>query len=51
MKKNIDIAILIGRAGSRGLPGKNTKILGRSTVEYPLIAAKKTKNKIYIYFY
>ena len=50
MKKNIDIAILIGRAGSRGLPGKNTKkILGRSTVEYPLIAAKKTKKIKHIF--
>ena len=38
------IAIMIGRAGSRGFPGKNIKkILGRSTCEYPLIAAKKSK--------
>ena len=37
-------AILIGRAGSRGLPGKNTsKILGRRLCEYPLIAAKRSK--------
>lgn len=42
---------MIGRAGSRGFPGKNTtKILGRSICEYPLIAAKKSKfiNKIFI---
>ena len=44
MKKKVNIAILIGRAGSKGLPGKNTKkILGRHTVEYPLLAAKKSK--------
>ncbi len=42
---------MIGRAGSKGFPGKNTaKILGRSICEYPLIAAKKSKfiNKIFI---
>jgi CMP-N-acetylneuraminic acid synthetase len=38
------IAIMIGRAGSKGFPGKNTKkILGRGICEYPLIAAKKSK--------
>ena len=37
-------ALMIGRAGSRGYPGKNTKkILGRHLCEYPLIAAKKSK--------
>ena len=37
-------AIMIGRKGSRGFPGKNTyKILGRLLCEYPLIAAKKSK--------
>ncbi len=49
-KKTI-VALLIGRAGSKGLPGKNTrKILGRHLVEYPLIAAKKSKfiDQIYI---
>lgn len=50
MKKTINIAILIGRAGSKGLPGKNTrKILGRFMVEYPLIAAKKSKLIDYIF--
>ena len=35
---------MIGRAGSRGLPGKNTKtILGKSLCEFPLIACKKSK--------
>ena len=45
------IAIMIGRAGSRGFPRKNIKkILGRSTCEYPLIAAKKSKliNEIFV---
>jgi len=38
------IAILIGRAGSSGLPGKNTiPILGRPLAEYPLIVAQQTK--------
>ena len=44
------IAIMIGRKGSRGFPGKNTyKVLGRALCEYPLIAAKKSKyiDKIY----
>lgn len=45
------IAILIGRKGSRGFKGKNiTKILGKYSCEYPLIAAKKSKfiKKIFI---
>ena len=45
------VAIMIGRKGSRGFPGKNTyKVLGRRLCEYPLIAAKKSKfiNKIYV---
>lgn len=45
------IAIMIGRKGSRGFPGKNTyKVLGRALCEYPLIAAKKSKfiDKIYV---
>ena len=44
-------AIMIGRKGSRGFPGKNTyKVLGRALCEYPLIAAKKSKfiEKIYV---
>jgi len=51
MKNKINIAILIGRAGSKGLPGKNIKkLLGRYLVEYPLIAAKKSKmiKKIFV---
>ena len=39
------IAILIGRAGSSGLPGKNTiPVLGRPLAEYPLMIAAKTKS-------
>ena len=45
------VALMIGRAGSRGLPGKNTKtILGKSLCEFPLIACKKSKfvKKIFV---
>ena len=45
------IAILIGRRGSRGFPGKNIhKVLGRRLCEYPLLAAKKSKyiDKIFV---
>jgi hypothetical protein len=46
----MNIAILIGRAGSSGLPGKNTlSILGRPLSEYPLIAASETKSIDRIY--
>lgn len=46
----MNIAILIGRAGSSGLPGKNImSILGRPLVEYPLMVAKKTKSIDRIY--
>ena len=39
------IAIMIGRKGSSGLPGKNTySVLGRPLAEYPLIAAKKAES-------
>lgn len=46
-----NIAIMIGRKGSKGFPGKNTyKILGRPSCSYPIIAAKKSKliDKIFI---
>lgn len=45
------VALMIGRAKSRGLPGKNIKkILGRRTFEYPLIASKKSKfiDKVFV---
>ena len=35
------VALMIGRAGSKGFPGKNTKkILNHALCEYPLIACK-----------
>lgn len=38
------IALLMGRAGSSGFPGKNIyPVLGRPLVEYPLIAATRSK--------
>jgi CMP-N-acetylneuraminic acid synthetase len=46
----MNIAIMIGRQGSSGLPGKNTlKILGRPLAEYPLMAASKSKSIDRIY--
>lgn len=44
-------ALLIGRKGSMGFPGKNThKILGHPLAYYPLMAAKKAKlvDKVYM---
>lgn len=36
--------LLIGRGGSRGVPGKNTmKIFGRPLMTYPILAAKHTR--------
>ena len=38
------VSILMGRAGSKGLKGKNTrKVLGRALCEYPLMAAQNSK--------
>ncbi len=38
------VALMIGRAGSQGFPDKNLmKILGKRLCEYPIIAAKRTK--------
>jgi hypothetical protein len=38
-------AMLIGRAGSRGVPGKNTMlILGRPLMTYPLLAARVARH-------
>ena len=38
-------ALMIGRLGSTGFPKKNIQeVLGRLLCEYPLIAAKKSKN-------
>tara|TARA_A100001011_G_scaffold392365_1_gene479769 strand:+ start:893 stop:1621 length:729 start_codon:yes stop_codon:yes gene_type:complete len=44
-------AIMIGRSGSRGFPGKNIKkIYGKRICEYPLIAASKSRfiKKIFV---
>ena len=49
--KKITVALMIGRKGSKGFPGKNTtKVVGRALAEYPLIAAKKSKSidRIYV---
>lgn len=38
-------AILIGRKGSTGFPGKNTsRVLGRALCEYPLLAARHARS-------
>lgn len=43
-------ALLIGREGSVGFPGKNIyPILGRPLMTYPLLAAKKAKNVDAVY--
>ena len=45
------VAILIGRKGSTGFPGKNLfRILGRPLAEYPLLAAKNSRyvDKIFL---
>ena len=44
-------ALLLGRGGSTGLPGKNTRpVLGRPLMAYPLLAAQaaKTVDRIYV---
>jgi CMP-N-acetylneuraminic acid synthetase len=45
------IAILLGRKGSKGLPGKNTmEILGRPISHYSIMAAQNSKyvSEIYV---
>ena len=38
-------AMLIGRGGSRGVPGKNTMpILGRPLMTYPIMAAQHSRS-------
>ena len=44
-------ALIIGRGGSKGFPGKNTKVVnGKPLMSYPIIAARKSKyiDDIYI---
>jgi hypothetical protein len=48
---NMIVALLIGREGSQGFPGKNIyPILGKSLMEYPLKAAKdaKTIDRVFV---
>lgn len=45
------IALLIGREGSQGFPGKNIKpVLGRPLMVYPILAAKNSKyvERVYV---
>jgi hypothetical protein len=43
-------ALMIGRAGSTGFPGKNTyRVLGRPLATYPLLAAHKSRHVERIY--
>lgn len=43
-------ALMIGREGSRGFPGKNlTPVLGRPLMAYPLLAAREAKSVERIY--
>lgn len=45
------VALLIGREGSQGFPGKNiTPILGRPLMVYPILAAKNSKfvERVYV---
>ena len=49
MKEPI-VALLLGRRGSKGLPGKNyMKILGRPALHYPILAAKNSKYITHIF--
>lgn len=45
------VALIIGRAGSTGFPGKNiTPVVGRPLIVYPILAAQSSKlaDKVYI---
>jgi len=44
MIKKVNVALMIGRKGSIGFPGKNTfLVLGKPLAEYPLLAAKASQ--------
>lgn len=44
------VALLLGRKGSTGMPGKNTRpVLGRPMVAYPLMAARESSSVDRIY--
>ena len=45
------VALMLGREGSKGFPGKNIHpVLGRPMMSYPLLAAKSAKlvDEIYV---
>ncbi|MBI3298619.1 MAG: cytidylyltransferase [Elusimicrobia bacterium] len=46
----MNVALLIGRGGSTGFPGKNLfKLLGRPLMDYPILAAKNSRiDRIYL---
>lgn len=45
------VALLLGRSGSVGFPGKNTSpVLGRPLMRYPMLAAEKSKYVTHRYF-
>jgi CMP-N-acetylneuraminic acid synthetase len=44
MGEKVVVALLLGRAGSVGFPGKNTSpVLGRPLMRYPMLAAENSK--------
>jgi len=48
---NMIVALVLGRGGSVGFPGKNTyKVVGRPMMEYPILAAQNSKyiDEIYV---
>ncbi len=46
----MNVALMIGRGGSTGFPGKNLfKLLGRPLMDYPLLAAKNARvDRVYL---
>ena len=50
-KKEKIAALLLGREGSIGFPGKNTyPVLGRPLLLYPILAAKNSRYVDEVYF-
>jgi CMP-N-acetylneuraminic acid synthetase len=46
-----NVAIIIGRGGSKGFPGKNKfNVLGKPLMAYPILAALESKYIDYVYF-
>lgn len=51
MKNNAVVALLLGRAGSIGFPGKNTfPLMGRPLMRYPMLAAENSKYVTHRFF-